>query len=195
MSNPSPAGPPPIPDFTVVPTSPPPPPVGWLPGQPAPSPAESTPTERWGMGDILLGVAVIMGAVIVATIGGLAILGFDTLDPLADGDLSSSDAVIFLGLTTVAQGLAMGAWPVLVARWKGNGVVEDFRWRFKPIDLLSGFGMAIVLLVAGRIEADGTPTDVLTPERIEAAFGAEVYVLDHPGTGAPVVVPVVGEET
>ncbi len=151
MSNPSPAGPPPIPDFTVVPTSPPPPPVGWLPGQPAPSPAESTPTERWGMGDILLGVAVIMGAVIVATIGGLAILGFDTLDPLADGDLSSSDAVIFLGLTTVAQGLAMGAWPVLVARWKGNGVVEDFRWRFKPIDLLSGFGMAIVLLVAALV--------------------------------------------
>jgi len=151
MPNPSPTGPPSPPDFTVVPTGPPPPPDGWYPGQPIARSAALAPTVRWGMADIVLGIAFIIGAVAVATIVGLVIGGAATLDALVDGDLSDTDAIVFLGLTTVVQGLAMGAWPVIVARWKGNGVVEDFRWRFKPIDLLSGFGMALLLLIAALV--------------------------------------------
>jgi len=151
MPTPSPTGPPSMPDFTVIPTSPPPPPDGWLPGQPVAPSTGPVPTQRWGMADILLGVAFIIGAVVVATIVGLMIVGADTLDALVDGDLSSSDAIVFFGLTTVTQALAMGAWPVLVARWKGNGVVDDFRWRFEPIDLASGFGTAIVVLIAAFV--------------------------------------------
>jgi len=51
----------------------------------------------------------------------------------------------------------------------------------------------VVLLVGGRIAAEGTPAEVLTAERIEAAFQTPVQVLDHPQTGAPVIVPLAHE--
>jgi iron complex transport system ATP-binding protein len=47
----------------------------------------------------------------------------------------------------------------------------------------------LVCLVAGRVVASGAPADVLTPARIREAFGAEVSVIPHPRTGAPVVAP------
>ena len=78
MLIPSPTGPPSTPDFSVVPTGPPRPPDGWLPGQPVVRPVEPVPTPWWGMADILLGVAFIVGAVIAATIVGLVIGGVDT---------------------------------------------------------------------------------------------------------------------
>lgn len=160
MPMPSPTDPPPPPDFTVIPTGPPPPPDGWLPGQPVVRSAVSVPSVRWGMVDIVSGIAFIIGAVAIATVVGLAIGGADTLDALGDGDLSGTDAIIFFGLTTVAQGLAMGAWPVIVARWKGNGVVADFRWRFKPIDLVLGFGVAFALLIAALVVSWGVSSAV-----------------------------------
>ena len=36
---------------------------------------------------------------------------------------------------------------------------------------------------------EGAPKDVLTGARVKEAFGADVHVLAHPDTGAPVVVP------
>jgi iron complex transport system ATP-binding protein len=56
------------------------------------------------------------------------------------------------------------------------------------------FGLAarvcdrIVVLGEGRVLADGTPWDVLTPALVEAAFGMAVHVLEAPD-GRPVVVP------
>lgn len=47
----------------------------------------------------------------------------------------------------------------------------------------------VLLLVDGRIAADGPPGEVLTAERIESAFDTHVQVLAHPETGAPVIVP------
>lgn len=133
------------PDFSSIPTSPPPPPDGWAPGQPVPVPAP-TPTQRWGLPDIALGLLFIIAAVIVATGLGIAIGGLDTLDALADGDLAGADALIFLALTTLGQGAAMGVWPVIVARWKGSGVASDFGWRFEWVDLAYGFGIGGFLL-------------------------------------------------
>ncbi|MBI4606452.1 MAG: ABC transporter ATP-binding protein [Planctomycetes bacterium] len=43
------------------------------------------------------------------------------------------------------------------------------------------------LLDAGRIAATGSPAEVLTPERLSAAYGTEVEVVRHPDTGLPVV--------
>ena len=47
----------------------------------------------------------------------------------------------------------------------------------------------VVLLAGGRVAADGSPREVLTAARVKEAFGADVHVLPHPDTGAPVVVP------
>ena len=133
------------PEFSEVPTSPPQAPDGWLPGQPAPAQPPGAP-QRWGLPDIVLGLLFIIAAVIVATGLGLAIGGLDTLDALADGDLSGTDALVFLALTTLGQGAAMGVWPVVVARWKGGGVRNDFGWRFERVDVAYGLGIGGLLL-------------------------------------------------
>jgi iron complex transport system ATP-binding protein len=49
----------------------------------------------------------------------------------------------------------------------------------------------LALLVEGRILACGPPRDVLTAERVEAAFGLPVSVVEGPD-GAPIVVPRAG---
>lgn len=103
------------------------------------------------MGDIVLGLLFIIAAVIVATIVAVAITGLDTLEALAEGDLSGTDAVVFLALTTVAQALAMGFWPVLVARWKGTGVAADFGWRFNVVDIAYGLGVGSAMLFLAAV--------------------------------------------
>lgn len=117
-----------------------------MPGQLTPPTPTSSLSQRWGLPDIVLGLLFIIAAVIVATGLGIAIGGVDVLDALADGDLSGADAVIFLALTTLGQGAAMGVWPVIVARWKGSGVRIDFGWRFEWVDLAYGLGIGGFLL-------------------------------------------------
>ncbi len=48
----------------------------------------------------------------------------------------------------------------------------------------------LVMMAGGRGHATGTPTEVLTPENIAAAYGTEVFVLPHPVGGTPVVLPL-----
>lgn len=43
----------------------------------------------------------------------------------------------------------------------------------------------LVLLDRGRIAAMGTPAEVLTPERLQAVYGAVVTVHPHPASGRP----------
>lgn len=57
------------------------------------------------------------------------------------------------------------------------------------VNLAAGWADRVVLLVAGEVVAQGTPRDVLTEERLEAAFGAPVRVLPHPDADAPLIVP------
>ena len=45
------------------------------------------------------------------------------------------------------------------------------------------------LLSKGRVVASGTPSEVLTAERIEEVYGQPVEVFPHPATGVPLVVP------
>lgn len=45
----------------------------------------------------------------------------------------------------------------------------------------------VVVLDAGRVVADGAPRDVLTPELVERVYGVRAHVLDHPGTGRPLI--------
>lgn len=46
----------------------------------------------------------------------------------------------------------------------------------------------VTLLSGGRVAATGTPTEVLTAERIEQVYGQPVDVFPHPATGVPLVV-------
>jgi iron complex transport system ATP-binding protein len=50
----------------------------------------------------------------------------------------------------------------------------------------------VALLVAGAPAVVGRVDDVLTPERLGAAFGVEVTVGKHPTTGARVLYPIRG---
>ncbi len=47
----------------------------------------------------------------------------------------------------------------------------------------------LVAMREGRIVAEGTPAEVVTPEVIEAVFGVTASVITDPETGTPVVIP------
>lgn len=53
------------------------------------------------------------------------------------------------------------------------------------IDLQAAFCDRLVLMDAGRVVAQGTPVDVLTPENLEAAFRTPLRVETDRGTGRP----------
>lgn len=138
------------------------------------------------MGDIVLGLLVIVAAVAVATVLAVAITGFDTLESLADGDLSGTDAVVFLALTTFGQAGAMGLWPVIVARWKGAGVRRDFGWRFTWIDLAYGLGIGGLLLFLAAGLSYGVSALVGLDPGAEESTNTEI-ILDA-GDGAALVI-------
>lgn len=62
------------------------------------------------------------------------------------------------------------------------GVFHDF-------NLASYFCDRLILMNAGRIVAAGTPTEVLTAERILESFDVRMLVHTHPLTGKPYLIP------
>ena len=56
------------------------------------------------------------------------------------------------------------------------------------LTLAAQFCDTAAMLSDGEILAVGDPAEVLTPDNVRAAYGAEVLVLAHPRTGKPVVV-------
>jgi iron complex transport system ATP-binding protein len=56
------------------------------------------------------------------------------------------------------------------------------------LTLAGQYGRRVVLIHEGRLVADGTPADVLEPNRLSEVYGARVEVL--PRAGGPAVVPV-----
>lgn len=56
------------------------------------------------------------------------------------------------------------------------------------VNLAALYFPRLVLLAAGRVVADGPPAAVLTPDRLEAAYGMAFRVLPHPDAGVPQVV-------
>jgi iron complex transport system ATP-binding protein len=47
----------------------------------------------------------------------------------------------------------------------------------------------LVLLLAGRVVAEGTPADVLRPDVLSKAYDTQVDVVTDPATGQPLVAP------
>jgi iron complex transport system ATP-binding protein len=71
------------------------------------------------------------------------------------------------------------------ARDQGRAVLAVLH----DLNLAAQVADRVVLLVDGRIAADGPPAEVFTADRIEAAFETPVHVVPHPDHGAPVIVP------
>jgi iron complex transport system ATP-binding protein len=90
-------------------------------------------------------------------------------EPTASLDLRHQEDVMRIG-----RGLAAAGRSVVV-------VVHD-------LSLASAYADRLALLSEGRLEAIGTPAEVLTEERVERVYGLPVEL--HLVAGRPVVVPV-----
>jgi iron complex transport system ATP-binding protein len=58
------------------------------------------------------------------------------------------------------------------------------------LNLVARFAERIVLLDAGRVVADGTPTEVMQPATLERVYGWPMSVAADPTTGSPTLIPL-----
>jgi len=58
------------------------------------------------------------------------------------------------------------------------------------LNLAARYADHLVVMHAGRVQATGTPADVVTPAVVQEAFALTAQVIDDPVTGTPMVVPV-----
>jgi iron complex transport system ATP-binding protein len=82
----------------------------------------------------------------------------------------------------------------------------DIRYQVEILELVAGLGITVLaaihdlslaalfcdtvhLLAEGSVVASGTPEAVLTADRIRAAYGTDVLVIEHPETGTPHLIP------
>ncbi len=112
------------------------------------------------MGDVALGGLFVL---VISTLAGIAavlvaLFTTDAVDPSVGPDrqmgaLVAAPAVIAISL--LGQQLAQGAWPWIVARWKGRSLARDFGVRFRWSDLwigpLCGLGLLIAASVVGAL--------------------------------------------
>lgn len=132
---------PPTPPFAVPPTSPPP------PSAPTPS-RPPRPLIRWGLGDVVIGLALwIFGGLV----GSIILLG---TGEVSQGSLTD------LSLWAITISLVCGwpgflGWPIVATQWKGQRSLRlDFGLEVRPIDIgwgLLGGVAALVLSAAGGV--------------------------------------------
>ncbi len=58
------------------------------------------------------------------------------------------------------------------------------------LNLAARYADHLVVMHAGRVQATGTPPEVVTPAVVQEAFGLAAQVIDDPVTGTPMVVPI-----
>ncbi len=58
------------------------------------------------------------------------------------------------------------------------------------LNLAARYADHLVAMAGGRVLAAGDPSDVLTPETVQAVFGLESVVIPDPTSGAPLVLPL-----
>ncbi|MBK4346959.1 ABC transporter ATP-binding protein [Lacisediminihabitans sp. G11-30] len=63
------------------------------------------------------------------------------------------------------------------------------------LSLAGRYSDRLVAVGRGRVLADGTPWEVLTPEILRSAFDLDALVVPDPSSGTPLVVPAVRAET
>jgi iron complex transport system ATP-binding protein len=57
------------------------------------------------------------------------------------------------------------------------------------LNLAARYADRLIAMRAGRIAAEGTPAEVVTPETVHAVFGLDCAVIPDPLTGTPLVLP------
>jgi membrane protease YdiL (CAAX protease family) len=164
-------------------------PYAWSP-QPKPNPAwmELPPDRppRWGIPDVVIGIALWFVASIVFAVPGIVASG-------GSGEIKGVWTVVAL----VGSWAGMVGWVVYASRRKGTGTLaRDFGFRFRWIDPLIGFGAGFAtLIVTGIISqviaglAGEPPAD-----NTEAIFGGQegssvglVLLAVGAAIGAPIV--------
>lgn len=129
-----------------------------VPGQP-PNPAPPPPAPgtrsrpRWGPLDALPPIIFF---------GGLQLLAFFVEPPEDDASTSTGlDAVDAVETATWAvvillliQQLLQVAWPFVVSNWKGLGIVSDWRFQFKPIDVAYGIGLWVIVFISASVAGE-----------------------------------------
>ncbi|MBK9780469.1 MAG: heme ABC transporter ATP-binding protein [Anaerolineales bacterium] len=62
------------------------------------------------------------------------------------------------------------------------------------LNLAARYADRVALLVGGKLDAVGTPRDVLTPEKISNAYCLPVQVVEHPFEDSPLVLPGIAQK-
>lgn len=65
---------------------------------------------------------------------------------------------------------------------------------FHDLNLAALFCDRLILIRNGRVAGDGTPAQVLTPQTIREAYGADVVTARHPATGRTYLMPMTGTD-
>ena len=148
------------------------------------------PVPAWGLGDVVLGVLAAQFLAVVATVVAMGIAGWRTSEEIPLWGGAILQVPLWFGY--------LGA-VVLAARTKGRGVVEDFGFRFRPLDaplgLVVGLAMApgaLPILCLPLLKVlDKTSDDLSAPakqltDKAQGAAGWVVLVLIVV-VGAPLV--------
>lgn len=61
---------------------------------------------------------------------------------------------------------------------------------FHDLNLAAHYCERLIMIQHGQIVADGTPAQVLTPEKIRQVYGADVITSCHPATGRTFLMPI-----
>jgi iron complex transport system ATP-binding protein len=103
----------------------------------------------------------------------------------------------------IARALAQGADHLILDEPTNH---LDIRYQISVLELVAGLGVTVLaalhdlnlaalfcdtvhVLAEGSLIAAGTPAEVITPEIVRAAYGADVLIIDHPDTGTPQLLP------
>ncbi|XHX79891.1 MAG: ABC transporter ATP-binding protein [Stenomitos frigidus ULC029] len=62
-------------------------------------------------------------------------------------------------------------------------------WVLHDLNQAATYSDHLVMLKAGQVVTAGPPSQVMTPETIQAVFGIEVVIVNHPRYGLPVCLP------
>jgi membrane protease YdiL (CAAX protease family) len=129
-------------------------------GKPGPG-LPPSPHERpwWSPVDVVLANPFVLVSGLIGALIGLAVsalAGYDT-----GGDFELPTYGLFIAV--LAQQLGQGAWPWIVSKRKGLGLVSDWRFSFDlrwskiwlPRDILLGLGLAVVSLIGTGIATVG----------------------------------------
>ena len=96
---------------------------------------------------------------------------------LMDEPTASLDLAYQTGIMDLVQGVKQQSGGVILV------AMHD-------LTLAAQYCDRLLMMFGGSVYASGSPEDVLTSDNIFHVYGAEAYIMPHPRTGKPVVLPM-----